>query len=94
MVWLLWALNELSCNFPCKRSLTERTAAAFHPDLPPAAYYLARWLDGDGPANASTLVEAVEMDRSSTSTLLRRMKLLGLIDSTPDPANRRALKVH
>ena len=73
--------------------MTARTAAAFHPDLQPAAFHLARWLHAYGPANPSALAEAVAMDRSSTSSLIGRMKALGLVESTPDPADRRAVKV-
>lgn len=84
---------EINALLSASRALTERTAAAFHPDLQPAAFHLARWLYAYGPANPSTLAEAVAMDRSSTSNLLRRMKALGLIESAPDPADRRAVKV-
>ncbi|GAA1834349.1 MarR family winged helix-turn-helix transcriptional regulator [Agromyces salentinus] len=84
---------ELNALLSASRALTERTAAAFHPDLQPAAFHLARWLYAYGPANPSTLAEAVAMDRSSTSSLIGRMKALGLVESTPDPADRRAVKV-
>lgn len=84
---------EINALLSASRALTERTAAAFHPDLQPAAFHLARWLYAYGPANPSTLAEAVAMDRSSTSNLLRRMKALGLIESAPDPTDRRAVKV-
>ncbi|MDQ1546846.1 MAG: hypothetical protein QOH69_1750 [Actinomycetota bacterium] len=33
------------------------------------------------------------MDRSSTSNLIRQMKNLGLVDSTPDPADSRGVIV-
>lgn len=84
------AINGL---LSASRALTERTAAAFHPALQPAAFHLARWLHAYGPANPSTLAEAVAMDRSSTSSLIGRMKSLGLVESTPDPSDRRAVKV-
>src|SRR4051812_13028993 len=85
--------TELNALLSASRALTERTAAAFHPGLQPAAFHLARWLYAYGPANPSTLAEAVAMDRSSTSTLIGRMKALGLVESTPDPSDRRAVKV-
>lgn len=84
---------EMNALLSASRALTERTAAAFHPDLQPAAFHLARWLYAYGPANPSTLAEAVAMDRSSTSNLIGRMKVLGLVESAPDPADRRAVKV-
>ena len=85
--------DEINALLSASRALTERTAAAFHPDLQPAAFHLARWLYAYGPANPSTLAEAVAMDRSSTSNLIGRMKALELVESTPDPADRRAVKV-
>jgi DNA-binding MarR family transcriptional regulator len=85
--------TEINALLSASRALTERTAAAFHPDLQPAAFHLARWLHAYGPANPSALAEAVAMDRSSTSSLIGRMKALGLVESTPDPADRRAVKV-
>jgi len=85
--------TEINALLSASRALTARTAAAFHPDLQPAAFHLARWLHAYGPANPSALAEAVAMDRSSTSSLIGRMKALGLVESTPDPADRRAVKV-
>jgi DNA-binding MarR family transcriptional regulator len=84
---------EINALLSASRALTERTAAAFHPELQPAAFHLARWLYAYGPANPSALAEAVAMDRSSISNLIGRMKALDLIESTPDPADRRAVKV-
>ena len=84
---------ELNALLSASRALTERTAAVFHPGLQPAAFHLARWLFAYGPANPSALAEAVAMDRSSTSSLIGRMKALGLVESTPDLADRRAVKV-
>ena len=84
---------EINALLSASRALTERTAAAFHPDLQPAAFHLARWLYAYGPANPSTLAAAVAMDRSSTSSLIGRMKALGLVQSAPDPADRRAVKI-
>lgn len=84
---------EINALLSASRALTERTAAAFHPDLQPAAFHLARWLYAYGPANPSTLAAEVAMDRSSTSNLIGRMKALGLVQSAPDPADRRAVKI-
>jgi DNA-binding MarR family transcriptional regulator len=85
--------QELNALLSASRALTERTAAAFHPDLQPAAFHLARWLYAYGAANPSNLAEAVAMDRSSTSNLIGRMKRLGLVESVPDPDDRRAIRV-
>lgn len=84
---------ELNALLSASRALTERSAAAFHPDLQPAAFHVARWLYAYGPAKPSAVAEAVAMDRSSTSSLIGRMKALGLVDSAPDPDDRRAVRV-
>lgn len=84
---------ELNALLSASRALTERTAAAFHPELQSAAFHLARWLYAYGAANPSALAEAVAMDRSSTSSQLGRMKALGLVESTPDPTDRRAVLI-
>src|SRR3954463_1339237 len=85
--------DELNALLSASRALTERTAAAFHPGLQPAAFHLARWLYAYGPAKPSALPAAAAMDRSSTSNLIGRMKALGLVESTPDPTDRRAVNV-
>ncbi len=84
---------ELNALLSASRALDVRTAAAFHPDLQPAAFHLARWLYAFGPAQPSTLAEAVGMDRSSTSSLIGSMRRLELIASMPDPVDRRAVIV-
>lgn len=84
---------ELNALLSASRALTERTASAFHPDLQPAAFHLARWLYAYGPANPSALADAVAMDRSSTSNLIGRMKKLGIVESSPDPSDKRAVIV-
>ena len=84
---------ELNALLSASRALDVRTAAAFHPDLQPAAFHLARWLYAYGPVQPSTLAEAVGMDRSSTSSLIGSMKRLELIASMPDPVDRRAVVV-
>src|SRR5438132_11215227 len=42
---------EINALLSASRALDVRTAAAFHPDLQPAAFHLARWLYAYGPAN-------------------------------------------
>jgi DNA-binding MarR family transcriptional regulator len=84
------AINAL---LAATRALSERSAARFHEGLQPAAFHIARWLYAFGPARPSVIAEAVGMDRSSTSTLIGRMRTLGLLDSDPDPADRRSIVV-
>ncbi|MEU4244500.1 MarR family transcriptional regulator [Actinoplanes sp. NPDC026619] len=46
-----------------------------------------------GPARPSDVAEAVGMDRSSTSTLIRKMRTLGLLDASPAPGDGRSIIV-
>lgn len=88
------ALGErLNALLSATRALSERSAAQFHEELQPAAFHIARWLHAFGPAKPSKIAESVGMDRSSTSTLLTRMRGLGLVTDTPDPQDRRGVIV-
>ncbi|MET3566026.1 DNA-binding MarR family transcriptional regulator [Leifsonia sp. 563] len=84
---------ELNALLSASRALTERSAAVFHPGVQPAAFHVARWLYAYGPANPSAVADAVAMDRSSTSALIRQLKAAGLVESTPDPTDGRAVRV-
>ncbi|GAA4563838.1 hypothetical protein GCM10023176_08600 [Micromonospora coerulea] len=88
------ALGErINALISATRALSERSAAHFHPRLQPAAFHIARWLYAFGPARPSEVAEAVGMDRSSTSTLIGKMRSLGLLDSSPAPDDRRSIIV-
>lgn len=84
---------EINALLGASRALTERSAAAFHEDLRPAAFHIARWLYAFGPAKPSDVADAVAMDRSSTSALLKRMTSLDLTRSSRTPEDGRSLLV-
>ncbi|GAB2828884.1 MarR family winged helix-turn-helix transcriptional regulator [Actinocorallia aurea] len=85
--------EQINALLGATRALSERSAAHFHPGLQPAAFHIARWLHAFGPARPSEVAEAVAMDRSSTSTLIGKMRGLGLLESTPSPSDRRSVLV-
>ncbi|MFF4618185.1 MarR family winged helix-turn-helix transcriptional regulator [Nonomuraea jabiensis] len=85
--------EQINALLSATRALSERSAAHFHTDLQPAAFHIARWLYAFGPARPSIIAEAVGMDRSSTSTLIGKMRSLGLLDSSPAPDDRRSIVV-
>jgi DNA-binding MarR family transcriptional regulator len=88
------ALGEgINALLSASRALSERSAAHFHPQLQPAAFHIARWLYAFGPARPSEVADAVGMDRSSTSTLISKMRSLGLLDTSPAPDDRRSIIV-
>ncbi|GAA2692876.1 MarR family winged helix-turn-helix transcriptional regulator [Actinoplanes palleronii] len=85
--------EQINALVSATRALSERSAATFHPQLQPAAFHIARWLYAFGPARPSQVAEAVGMDRSSTSTLIGKMRALGLLDASPAPEDRRGTVV-
>lgn len=85
--------EQVNALLSATRALTERSAARFHEGLQPAAFHIARWLSAFGPAKPSVIADAVGMDRSSTSTLIGRMRSLGLVSASPDPDDGRGVIV-
>lgn len=73
------------------RALTAQAAAAFHTELQPAAFHIALWLNTFGPAKPSAVAQAVGMDRSAASRLIRELVRLGLIATSNDPSDRRSI---
>jgi DNA-binding MarR family transcriptional regulator len=82
------ALNALVSQ---SRALTAEAAATFHTELQPAAFYIALWLNAFGPAKPSAVAQAVGMDRSATSRLIRELGRLGLIATSTDASDRRSI---
>src|SRR5216684_6189001 len=73
------------------RALTAQAAATFHAELQPAAFHIALWLNAFGPAKPSAVAQAVGMDRSATSRLIRELVRLRLIATSTDPSDRRSI---
>jgi DNA-binding MarR family transcriptional regulator len=82
------ALNGLVSQV---RALTTQASATFHPELQPAAFHIALWLNSFGPAKPSAVAEAVNMDRSAASRLTRELVRLGLIATQTDPSDGRSI---
>src|SRR5882757_5518734 len=82
------ALNALVSQ---SRALTTQAAVAFHAELQPAAFHIALWLNAFGPAKPSAVAQAVGMDRSAASRLIRELVRLELIATSSDPADRRSI---
>jgi DNA-binding MarR family transcriptional regulator len=82
------ALNGLVSQ---ARALTAQAAAIFHPELKPAAFHIAYWLNSFGPAKPSAVAEAVNMDRSAASRLIRELVRLKLVATSTDPSDARSV---
>ena len=83
--------EQLNALLSASRAVTPEMAATFDADLQPAAYHVIQWLHAFGPAQASHGAEALAMDRSATSRLVRQLKQAGLVESRPDPADKRGV---
>ena len=73
-----------------RRVIAER-ARMLHPDLSPVAYSMMMALRDSGPQRASVLVEVFSIDKGAVSRQVQALVELGLIERTPDPADRRAM---
>jgi DNA-binding MarR family transcriptional regulator len=85
---------QLSRLLTSARATTTEAASRFHPDLPPAAFHVARWLLTFGPSRTSDLARGVAMDRSATSRLVEALRAARLVRVEVDPSDRRANAVH
>jgi DNA-binding MarR family transcriptional regulator len=86
------ALGEmLNALVSQSRALTAQAAVTFHTKLQPAAFHIALWLNAFGPAKPSAVAQAVGMDRSAASRLIRELIRLRLIETSTDPSDRRSI---
>jgi DNA-binding MarR family transcriptional regulator len=84
---------QLSRLLASARAMTTEAASRFHPDLPPAAFHIARWLLAFGPARTNDIARGVAMDRSAASRLIDALRTAGLVRVDADPDDRRANSV-
>jgi DNA-binding MarR family transcriptional regulator len=84
---------ELSRLLVSARAVITEAASRFHPDLPPAAFHVARWLLAFGPSRTSDIAEGVAMDRSAVSRLVDALDTARLVRVEVDPSDRRANSV-
>ena len=72
-----------------KRVVGERSREV-HPDLQPASYWMFTHLAEQGPLRASSLVEALDVDKGAVSRHVQHLLDLGLVNRCPDPEDGRA----
>lgn len=75
-----------------RRVIHER-ARAIHPDLQPASYLLLAYLAKAGPARSSAVVDELGIDKGAVSRQVQNLADLGLLERSPDPADRRATQL-
>jgi DNA-binding MarR family transcriptional regulator len=84
---------QLSRFLAAARAHTTEAANRFHPDLPPAAFHVARWLLAFGPSRTGDIADGVAMDRSAASRLIDALRAARLVRVDIDPSDRRANSV-
>lgn len=72
------------------RSVWKEAAASIHPDLQPVGYKLLGVIVRLGEANAVTLADMLETDKSVVSRQVRMLEEAGLVVSRADDKDRRA----
>ncbi|WP_342248957.1 MarR family winged helix-turn-helix transcriptional regulator [Sphingomonas sp. OTU376] len=83
--------EELNALLSAARVVAAETSANFDANLQPAAFQVVQWLHAFGPAQASQVAQALAMDRSATSRLVRQLKQAGLLAACPGDADKRAV---
>lgn len=71
----------------------ERTLAAAGFDVNFTQYLALKRLASDGPMSASELARALKHDGGALSRMLDRLSAKGYLRRTPDPRDRRALRI-
>lgn len=72
------------------REVMQENAAAFSPDLPPAAYLVMGAVCALAPATPAAVIARTQMDKSIVSRQLHALKDAGHLVSEPDPRDGRA----
>ena len=73
-----------------QRARARRLAQELHPRLEPATYPLIVVLGRTGPQRLSSLVKALELDKSTLSRQVDAAVRAGLVERVPDPDDARA----
>ena len=65
-------------------------AATVHPDLQPLGYQVLTSIATGKATSAGAIIERLQTDKSAVSRQVRQLEQLGLVESVPDPEDRRA----
>lgn len=61
-----------------------------HPDLQPFGYQVLTSIATGKATSAGAIIERLQTDKSAVSRQVRQLEELGLVESVPDPDDRRA----
>ncbi|MDN4641507.1 MarR family transcriptional regulator [Agreia sp. PsM10] len=76
--------------FRSGRSALRDYAKGFHPDLQPTGFNILRMIFTCAPAQASTIIQQMGLDKSAVSRQIKVLRDLGLVDTQPDPHDGRS----
>lgn len=82
--------QELGRLFARIRVGWREAAVTVHPDLRPLGYQVLTSIASGKATSAGALIERLQTDKSVVSRQVRQLEELGLVESVPDPEDRRA----
>ncbi|WP_036271744.1 MarR family winged helix-turn-helix transcriptional regulator [Microbacterium sp. K5D] len=82
--------QELGRLFARIRIGWREAAATVHPDLQPLGYQVLTSIATGKATSAGAIIERLQTDKSAVSRQVRQLEQLGLVESVPDPQDRRA----
>ena len=82
--------QELGRLFSRIRIGWREAAATVHPDLQPLGYQVLTSIATGKATSAGAIIERLQTDKSAVSRQVRQLEQLGLVESVPDPEDRRA----
>src|SRR5690606_10327765 len=82
--------HELGRLFARIRVGWREAAVTVHPDLQPLGYQVLTSIASGKATSAGAIIERLQTDKSAVSRQVRQLEELGLVESVPDPEDRRA----
>ncbi|MDQ0642752.1 MarR family winged helix-turn-helix transcriptional regulator [Microbacterium murale] len=82
--------HELGRLFARIRVSWREAAVTVHPDLQPLGYQVLTSIATGKATSAGAIIERLQTDKSAVSRQVRQLEELGLVESVPDPDDRRA----
>ncbi len=82
--------HELGRLFARIRVSWREAATTVHPDLQPLGYQVLTSIATGKATSAGAIIERLQTDKSAVSRHVRQLEQLGLVESVPDPEDRRA----
>ena len=82
--------HEMGRLFARIRIGWREAAVTVHPDLQPLGYQVLISIATGKATSAGAIIERLQTDKSAVSRQVRQLEQLGLVESIPDPDDRRA----